>query len=51
MFSGWKGMMAQSGIKPDEGLDELLPFERLLSEISTRFINLCGMPISNQIGG
>jgi hypothetical protein len=30
--------MTQSGIKPHEELDELLPFERLLTEISALFI-------------
>lgn len=41
--------MAQSGIKPHEELDELLPFERLLAEISTFFINLPADPIDNEI--
>jgi PAS domain S-box-containing protein len=42
--------MVQSGIKPHEGLDELLPFERLLTEISTLFINLPADKIDNEIG-
>jgi len=41
--------MAQSGIKLHEGLDELLPFERLLAEISTLFINLPTDKIDNEI--
>ncbi len=41
--------MAQPGIKPHEELDELLPFERLLAEISTFFINLPADQIGNQI--
>jgi len=41
--------MTQSGIKPHEELDELLPFERLLAEISTFFINLPADQIGNQI--
>ena len=41
--------MAQSGIKPHEELDELLPFERLLAEISTFFINLPADQIGNEI--
>jgi PAS domain S-box-containing protein len=42
-------MMAQSGIKPEEGIDELLTFERLLAEISTLFINLPADKIDNEI--
>jgi transcriptional regulator with GAF, ATPase, and Fis domain len=41
--------MAQSGIIPHEELDELLPFERLLIEISTLFINLASDRIGNEI--
>ena len=41
--------MAQSGIKSHEELDELLPFERLLAEISTFFINLPADQIGNEI--
>ncbi|TFG38572.1 MAG: hypothetical protein E4H48_10375, partial [Syntrophobacterales bacterium] len=41
--------MAQPGIKPHEELDGLLPFERLLAEISTFFINLPADQIGNQI--
>ncbi len=41
--------MAQSGIKPHEELHELLPFERLLAEISTLFINLPADQIDNEI--
>ena len=41
--------MVQSGIKPQEELDELLPFERLLAEISTLFINLPADKIDNEI--
>jgi PAS domain S-box-containing protein len=42
-------MMARLGINPDEGLDELLPFETLLTEISTLFINLPADRIDNEI--
>jgi len=42
--------MVQSGIKPQEELDELLPFERILAEISTFFINLPADQIDNEIG-
>jgi PAS domain S-box-containing protein len=42
-------MMAQSGIKAHEGLDELSPFERLLTEISTSFIGLSADQIDNEI--
>jgi len=42
-------MMAQSMVKPPEGLDDLLPFERLLTEISTLFINLPADKIDNEI--
>jgi len=42
-------MMAQFVIKPPEGLDDLLPFERLLIEISTLFINLASDRIGNEI--
>ena len=45
----WMDAMTQSGIKPHEELDELLPFERLLAEISTFFINLPADQIGNQI--
>jgi GAF domain-containing protein len=45
----WKGMMAKSGIKPHERLDGLLPFERMLAEISTLFINLPSDKIDNEI--
>ena len=48
-WTAQKGMMAQSEIKSHEGLDELLPFERLLTEISTLFINLPGYQIGNEI--
>jgi formate hydrogenlyase transcriptional activator len=41
--------MAQSGNKPHEGRDEPLPFERLLTEISTFFINLPSDKIDNEI--
>jgi hypothetical protein len=41
--------MAQSGIKPHEELDELLPFEMLLADISTLFINLPADQIDNEI--
>ena len=41
--------MAQSGIKSHEELDELAPFERLLAEISTFFINLPADQIGNEI--
>ena len=41
--------MVQSGIKPHEELHELLPFERLLAEISTFFINLPADQIDNEI--
>ena len=41
--------MVQSGIKPHEELHELLPFERLLAEISTLFINLPADQIDNEI--
>jgi len=41
--------MAQSGIKPHVELHELLPFERLLAEISTFFINLPADQIDNEI--
>ncbi len=41
--------MVQSGIKPHEALDELMPFERLLTEISTLFINLPADQINNEI--
>ena len=41
--------MAQSGTKPHEELHELLPFERLLAEISTFFINLPADQIDNEI--
>jgi PAS domain S-box-containing protein len=43
-------MMAQSGIKAHERLEDLLPFERLLTEISTLFINLPADKIDNEIG-
>jgi len=36
-------------IKPPEELDDLLPFERLLTEISTPFINLPADQIDNEI--
>jgi formate hydrogenlyase transcriptional activator len=42
-------MMVQSEIKLHEGLGELLPFERLLAEISTLFINLPADQIDNEI--
>ena len=41
--------MTQSGIKPHEELDGLLPFERLLTEISTLFINLPADKIDSEI--
>jgi len=41
--------MVQSGIKPHVELHELLPFERLLAEISTFFINLPADQIDNEI--
>jgi transcriptional regulator with GAF, ATPase, and Fis domain len=41
--------MTQSGIKPHEELDELSPFERLLTEISTSFISLSADQIDNEI--
>jgi PAS domain S-box-containing protein len=41
--------MAQSGIKPHEELHKPLPFERLLAEISTFFINLPANRIDNEI--
>ena len=41
--------MAQSGIKSHEELDTLAPFERLLAEISTFFINLSADQIGNEI--
>jgi len=41
--------MVQSGIKPHVELHELLPFERLLAEISTFFINLPVDQIDNEI--
>ncbi len=41
--------MAQSGMKPHEELDKLLPFERLLTEISTLFINLPADQIDSEI--
>ncbi len=41
--------MVQSGIKPQEALDKLMPFERLLTEISTLFINLPADRINNEI--
>jgi formate hydrogenlyase transcriptional activator len=41
--------MAQSGIKPHEKLHELLPFEKLLLEISTFFINLPADQIDSEI--
>jgi len=43
--------MAQSGIKPYAALHELLPFERLLAEISTLFINLPADQIDKEIDG
>jgi PAS domain S-box-containing protein len=45
----WKDHMAPSGIKPHEEPDELLPFERLLADISTLFINLPADQIDNEI--
>ncbi len=39
----------QSGIEPHEGLEELSPFERLLTEISTLFINLPADRIDQEI--
>jgi hypothetical protein len=44
----WKEMMVQFMVKPPEGLDDLLPFERLLTEISTLFINLPDDRIDNE---
>ena len=41
--------MAQSEIKPHQEPRELLPFERLLTEISTLFINLPADQIDNEI--
>jgi hypothetical protein len=41
-------MMVQFMVKPPEGLDDLLPFERLLTEISTLFINLPDDRIDNE---
>jgi formate hydrogenlyase transcriptional activator len=41
--------MVQSGIKPHQEPHELLPFERLLAEISTLFINLPADQIDNEI--
>jgi PAS domain S-box-containing protein len=41
--------MVQSGIKPHVELHDLLPFERLLAEISTFFINLPADQIDNEI--
>ncbi len=41
--------MTQSGIKLHEELDELSPFERLLTEISTLFINLPADQIDSEI--
>ena len=41
--------MVQSGIKRHKELHELLPFERLLAEISTFFINLPADQIDNEI--
>jgi two-component system sensor kinase FixL len=41
--------MAQSGIRPHEELHEMLPFERLLAEISTFFINLPAIQIDKEI--
>jgi signal transduction histidine kinase len=41
--------MVQSGIKPHVELHELLPFERILAEISTFFINLPADQIDNEI--
>jgi signal transduction histidine kinase len=41
--------MVQSGIKPHVELHELLPFERILAEISTFFINLSADQIDNEI--
>jgi signal transduction histidine kinase len=45
----WKASMVQSGIKPHVELHELLPFERILAEISTFFINLPADQIDNEI--
>jgi len=42
-------MMVQSMVKTPEGLDGLLPFERLLTEVSTLFINLPADRIDNEI--
>lgn len=41
--------MAQSGMKPQAELHEPLPFERLLAEFSTFFINLPADEIDNEI--
>jgi transcriptional regulator with GAF, ATPase, and Fis domain len=41
--------MVQSGIKTHQEPQELLPFERLLAEISTLFINLPADQIDNEI--
>jgi formate hydrogenlyase transcriptional activator len=41
--------MNRSMVKPPEGLDDLLPFERLLTEISTLFINLPADQIDSEI--
>lgn len=41
--------MTQLGKKPHEEIDEQLPFERLLTEISTIFINLPADQIGNEI--
>jgi len=41
--------MVQSGIKTHQETQELLPFERLLAEISTLFINLPADQIDNEI--
>jgi two-component system, LuxR family, sensor kinase FixL len=41
--------MTQSGLKPHKEIDEQLPFERLLTEISTLFINLPADQIDNEI--
>ncbi len=42
--------MIKPGIKPHAGLDDPLPFERLLTEISTLFINLPADRIGQEIG-
>ncbi len=42
-------MAVQSGIEPHIGLEELSPFERLLTEISTLFINLPADRIDQEI--